>query len=51
MAARLHQRFPALTATLPRVAFCDMPTPVRELPRLGLWMNDDSRTGPLWGGN
>ncbi len=51
MAARLHQRFPALTPTLPRVAFCDLPTPVRELPRLGLWMKDDSRTGPLWGGN
>jgi D-cysteine desulfhydrase len=39
--------------SLPHVALCELPTPVRALDRLaeGLWMKDDSRTGPLWGGN
>jgi D-cysteine desulfhydrase len=37
----------------PRVRFCDLPTPVRPLHELSdlLWMKDDSRTAPLWGGN
>ena len=32
---------------------CALPTPVRPIERLapGLWMKDDSRTAPLWGGN
>ncbi|HEV2815586.1 MAG TPA: pyridoxal-phosphate dependent enzyme [Solirubrobacteraceae bacterium] len=39
--------------SLPHVELCSLPTPVRPLPRLadGLWMKDDSRTAPLWGGN
>jgi D-cysteine desulfhydrase len=39
--------------SLPHVELCSLPTPVRPLERLagGLWMKDDSRTAPLWGGN
>jgi D-cysteine desulfhydrase len=39
--------------SLPHVELCSLPTPVRPLSRLadGLWMKDDSRTAPLWGGN
>ena len=39
--------------SLPHVELCALPTPVRPLPELadGLWMKDDSRTAPLWGGN
>ena len=51
MAPRLHELYPALTTSLPRVPLCDLPTPVRELERLGVWMKDDSRSAPLWGGN
>jgi D-cysteine desulfhydrase len=49
----LHDRVPALAASVPRVAICDLPTPVRPLTALGegLWMKDDSRSAPLWGGN
>ena len=45
----LLQRRPDLA----HVELCDLPTPVRPLERLagGLWMKDDSRTAPLWGGN
>ena len=51
MAARLHELHPALSASLTRVPLCDLPTPVRKLERLGVWMKDDSRSAPLWGGN
>ena len=39
--------------TLPHVELCELPTPVRPLDKLvdGLWMKDDSRSAPLWGGN
>ena len=49
MARHLHDRVPGL----PHVELCDLPTPVRPLDGLapGLWMKDDSRTAPLWGGN
>lgn len=42
-----------LAPSLPHVELCSLPTPVRPLERLapGLWMKDDSRTAPLWGGN
>jgi D-cysteine desulfhydrase len=50
--AILHRRYPALRATLTRAPLCDLPTPVRPLASLGdVWMKDDGRTGPLWGGN
>jgi D-cysteine desulfhydrase len=50
--AILHQRFPPLRAALPRVELCDLPTPVRALRSLGdVWMKDDGRSAPLWGGN
>ncbi|MBA3300721.1 MAG: pyridoxal-phosphate dependent enzyme [Thermoleophilaceae bacterium] len=38
-------------AALPRVRLCDLPTPVREEPGFGIWVKDDSRSAPLWGGN
>lgn len=50
----IHARFPATRDTLPRVELCDLPTPVRRLEGLGvddLWVKDDSRSAPLWGGN
>ncbi|HVE69239.1 MAG TPA: pyridoxal-phosphate dependent enzyme [Solirubrobacteraceae bacterium] len=50
----IHERFPQTRDTLPRVALCDLPTPVRRLEGLGvedLWIKDDSRSAPLWGGN
>ena len=58
-AAPLHARFPLLAQRLPRVELCATPTPVRELralsARLGagvpLWLKDDARVAPLWGGN
>jgi D-cysteine desulfhydrase len=39
--------------SLPHVELCRLPTPVRPLSNLsdGLWMKDDSHSGPLWGGN
>jgi D-cysteine desulfhydrase len=35
------------------VEVCSLPSPVRPLEKVaaGLWMKDDSRTAPLWGGN
>jgi D-cysteine desulfhydrase len=50
----IHERFPETRATLPRVVLCDLPTPVRRLDGLGVddvWVKDDSRSAPLWGGN
>jgi D-cysteine desulfhydrase len=51
----LHARFPALATTLPRAELCDLPTPVRRLSGLErgreLWVKDDARSAPLWGGN
>ncbi len=51
----LHERFPATRETLPRVELCRLPTPVRRLTGLEtgheLWVKDDSRSAPLWGGN
>ncbi|MDX6671519.1 MAG: D-cysteine desulfhydrase [Solirubrobacteraceae bacterium] len=51
----LHARFPALASTLPRAELCDLPTPVRRLSGLErgreLWVKDDARSAPLWGGN
>ncbi|HEX8207750.1 MAG TPA: pyridoxal-phosphate dependent enzyme, partial [Solirubrobacteraceae bacterium] len=42
-----------LAPSRPCVELCALPTPVRPLEKLapGLWMKDDSRTAPLWGGN
>jgi D-cysteine desulfhydrase len=50
---RLHLRFRALGRSLPRLTLCELPTPVRPLEGLreGLWLKDDSRSGPLFGGN
>ena len=44
---RLHERFPALRNTLPRVALGEGPTPVRPLAGLrdGLWLKDESPYG------
>ena len=51
----IHRRFPATRETLPRVELCRLPTPVRRMAGLGagreLWVKDDSRSAPLWGGN
>ncbi|RMI27637.1 1-aminocyclopropane-1-carboxylate deaminase/D-cysteine desulfhydrase [Nocardia stercoris] len=53
--ALLHERFPAIAATLPFARLGVAPTPVRELTGLGrnsLWCKDDSRYGHGgWGGN
>lgn len=50
--AILHERFPHLAARRPRIPLCELPTPIRPLASLGgVWMKDDGRTGPLWGGN
>lgn len=49
---RLHERFPALTETLPHLALSERPTPVRELPGLGIWLKEDGVFGSGgWGGN
>jgi D-cysteine desulfhydrase len=42
-----------LRERLPRLALCDLPTPVRHVPELGddVWVKDDSRTAALHGGN
>lgn len=49
---RLHGRFPALAETLPHLSLSERPTPVRELPGLGLWVKDDGAFGAGgWGGN
>ena len=49
MTRHLLERDPSL----PHVELCALPTPVRSLEGLapGLWLKDDSRTAPLWGGN
>ncbi|HEX3240758.1 MAG TPA: pyridoxal-phosphate dependent enzyme [Solirubrobacterales bacterium] len=48
----LHQRFPALTETVPHLSLSARPTPVRELPGLGIWVKDDGAFGAGgWGGN
>jgi D-cysteine desulfhydrase len=49
---RLHERFPALAETLPHLALSARPTPVRELPGLGIWVKEDGCFGSGgWGGN
>ncbi len=48
----LHECFPALTESLPHLALSERPTPVRELPGLGIWVKEDGRFGSGgWGGN
>jgi D-cysteine desulfhydrase len=49
----LHDRFPALRATLPHVALGDGPTPVRRLsaPGAEVWCKEDGRYGGPYGGN
>ena len=50
----LHDRFPALRATLPHVALGDGPTPVRRLSAIGdveTWCKEDGRFGGPYGGN
>lgn len=52
MIPHLHERFPALAATLPHLALSERPTPVGELPGLGTWVKEDGRFGSGgWGGN
>jgi D-cysteine desulfhydrase len=49
---RLHERFPALAASLPHLSLSERPTPVRELDGLGIWVKEDGRFGSGgWGGN
>jgi D-cysteine desulfhydrase len=49
---RLHKRFPALAETLPHLMLSERPTPVRELPGLGIWVKEDGAFGSGgWGGN
>jgi D-cysteine desulfhydrase len=49
---RLHERFPALAETLPHLVLSERPTPVRELPGLGIWVKEDGAFGVGgWGGN
>ena len=49
---RLHEHFPALVETLPHLVLSERPTPVRELPGLGIWVKEDGRFGSGgWGGN
>jgi D-cysteine desulfhydrase len=48
----LHQRFPVLAETLPHLVLSERPTPVRELPDLGIWVKEDGTFGSGgWGGN
>ncbi len=52
MTPRLHERVPALAGTLPHLSLSERPTPVRELPRLGVWVKEDGAFGAGgWGGN
>ncbi|HEX2095767.1 MAG TPA: pyridoxal-phosphate dependent enzyme [Solirubrobacterales bacterium] len=52
MVPRLHQRFPTLVESLPHLPLSERPTPVRELPGLGIWVKEDSAFGSgKWGGN
>jgi D-cysteine desulfhydrase len=48
----LHDRFPALRATLPHVALGAGPTPVRPLRAIAeAWCKEDGRYGDPYGGN
>lgn len=48
----LHERFPALSETLPHLSLSERPTPVRELDGLGIWVKEDGAFGSGgWGGN
>ncbi len=48
----LHERFPALAESLPHLTLSERPTPVRELPGLGIWAKEDGAFGAGgWGGN
>jgi len=54
--ALLHERFPTLEESLPRLVLGHGPTPVRELspfPGAGppVWVKNDGLYGTLWGGN
>jgi D-cysteine desulfhydrase len=52
LASRLHERFPVLVETLPHLVLSERPTPVRELPGLGIWVKEDGAFGSGgWGGN
>ena len=52
MTPRLHSRFPVLAETLPHLSLSERPTPVRELPGLGVWVKEDGAFGSGgWGGN
>jgi len=48
----LHKRFPALAEALPHLPLSERPTPVRELPGVGIWVKEDGAFGSGgWGGN
>jgi D-cysteine desulfhydrase len=48
----LHKRFPDLAQTLPHLPLSERPTPLRELPGLGIWVKEDGAFGSGgWGGN
>ena len=48
----LHERFSILAEALPHLSLSERPTPVRELPGLGIWVKEDGRFGAGgWGGN
>lgn len=51
--SHLHQRYPALVATLPHVRLGTGPTPVTPLPgHDGVWVKDEGAYGDgAWGGN
>lgn len=52
MTPHLHERFPGLAETLPHLVLSERPTPVRELPGLGIWVKEDGAFGSGgWGGN
>jgi D-cysteine desulfhydrase len=53
---RLHERWPALSGSLPHLALGDGPTPVRRLEALEsagceTWVKDDGVYGSVYGGN
>ncbi len=48
----LHEAFPELRETLPFLRLGTAPSPVRELPELGVWLKDEGQYGDGgWGGN
>lgn len=52
MTPRLHERFPELAETLPHLVLSERPSPVRELPGLGIQVKEDGAFGAGgWGGN